>query len=344
MNLLNAINVRYIKADPSTYLMQYKKGVLKREGVGLAFYYYAPSTSLVAVPTASMDVPFMLRETTRDFQEVTVQGVFIFRVENPKQLASSMNFTLDAVGQNYASKDPEKLSARLVNMVQVMIRDEVQALELREALPATEMIASKLKDRLKTADMMQELGLKLVDLTLQAIKPGPETARALEASVREKLLQEADEALYIRRNSAIEQERAIKENELRTELAVEAKRREIQEAQIEAQRAIKERERQIRQEEMAGKVALEAKNKELILLSTANAREEADAKAYGMTAILKAMEGMDPKVMETLTLANLSPDQLVAQAFKALAENADRIGELNFAPDMLRELKGGLKK
>lgn len=66
MNILNALNVRYIKADPSTYLMQYKKGALKREGVGLAFYYYAPSTSLVAVPTASMEVPFMLREITKD--------------------------------------------------------------------------------------------------------------------------------------------------------------------------------------------------------------------------------------------------------------------------------------
>jgi len=340
MSLLNAFNVRYIKADPSTYLMQYKKGALKREGIGLAFYYFAPSTSLVAVPTASMDVPFMLREVTRDFQEVTIQGVLIYRVDDPKQLATSMNFTLDAEGKNYASKDPEKLPNRLVNMVQVMIRDEIQALELREALPSTEGIGSRLKERLKSADMMADLGLKLVDLTLQAIKPGPETSRALEASVRERLLQEADEALYIRRNSAIEQERAIKENELRTEIAVEAKRREIQEAQIEAQRAIKERERRIRQEEMEGKVALEARNQELIALSTANAKLEADAKAYGMAAILRAMQGMDPRVLEAITMAHLSPDQVVAQAFKSLADNAERIGEFNIAPDLLRELKG----
>lgn len=344
MGFLNAFSVRYIKADPSTYLMQYKKGALIREGVGLSFYYYAPSTSLVAVPTASMDVPFMLREITKDFQEVTIQGVLIYRVENPRQLAASMNFALDTAGQAYASKDPEKLASRLVNLVQVLIRDEIQALDLRDALPATESIGSRLKERLRSADMMQELGLKLMELTLQAIKPGPETARALEASVRERLLQEADEALYQRRNSAIEQERAIKENELRTELAVEAKRREIQEAQIEAQRAIKERERRIRQEEMDGKVALEAKNKELIVLSTANARQEADTKAYGMTAILKAMEGMDPKVLETITMAHLSPDQVVAQAFRALAENAERIGEFNIAPDLLRELKGVAKK
>lgn len=340
MNLLNTFNVRYIKADPSTFLMQYKKGALKREGVGLAFFYYAPSTSLVAIPTASMDVPFMLREVTRDFQEVTVQGLLVYRVEAPKQLAASMNFTLDAAGQGYTSKDPEKLSSRLVNLVQVAIRDEIQALELREALASTEGIGRRLKERLKGADMVAELGLKIIDLTLQAIKPGPETARALEASVREQLLQEADEALYLRRNSAIEQERAIKENELRTEMAVEAKRREIQEAQIEGQRVVKERERRIRQEEMEGKVTLEAKNQELIALSSENARTESDARAYGLTAVLKAMEGMDPRVLEAITMANLSPDQMVAQAFKSLADNAERIGEFNIAPDMLRELKG----
>ena len=91
---------------------------------------------------------------------------------------------------------------------------------------------------------------------------------------------------------------------------------------------------------MEGKVALEARNQELIALSTANAKLEADAKAYGMAAILKAMQGMDPRVLETITMAHLSPDQVVSQAFKSLAENAERIGELNIAPDLLRELKG----
>jgi regulator of protease activity HflC (stomatin/prohibitin superfamily) len=340
MSLFNAFNLRYIKADPSTYLMVYKKGALKREGVGLSFHYYGLTTSLVAIPIASMEVPFMLRETTRDYQEVTVQGAMIYRVEKPVKLASSMNFTLDAAGRNYISKDPEKLSNRVVNLVQVMVRDEIHALDLRDALASTEQIGTHLKERLRQAEMMDELGLKLVDLTLQAVKPSPETARALEAAVRERLLQEADEALHQRRNSAIEQERAIKENELRTEIAIEAKRQEIQEAQVEAQRSIKERERRISLEEMEGQVVLEARNQELIALSTANARQEADAKAYGMKAILQAMQGMDPRVLEAITMAHLTPDQLVGQAFKSLADHAERIGEFNIAPDMLRELKG----
>ena len=100
----------------------------------------------------------------------------------------------------------------------------------------------------------------------------------MEASVRESLLREADEATYARRNAAIEQERAIKENELRTELAVEAKTRELRESKMEAERSVKEKERLIRKEEMEAQVALETKRQELVDLATANERKQGDAK------------------------------------------------------------------
>ena len=48
--------IRYIKVPPTTYLLQYRRGQLAREGPGLAFFYYAPVTSLVAVPSGSADV------------------------------------------------------------------------------------------------------------------------------------------------------------------------------------------------------------------------------------------------------------------------------------------------
>ena len=51
------------------------------------------------------------------------------------------------------------------------------------------------------------------------------------------MFREADEAIYARRNSAVEQERAIKENELNTEIAVENKKRQIRETQMDAERA-----------------------------------------------------------------------------------------------------------
>ena len=63
--------IKFIKAEPTTYLLQYKKGRVVREGAGLSFFYYAPTSSLVSVPIGTTDVPFIFSEVTADFQEVT---------------------------------------------------------------------------------------------------------------------------------------------------------------------------------------------------------------------------------------------------------------------------------
>jgi len=175
-------------------------------------------------------------------------------------------------------------------------------------------------------------------LSILAIKPTPEMARALEAEMRETLLQEADEAIYSRRNAAVEQERAIKENELNTEIAVENKKRQIRETQMDAERAVQEKQRQIEREQMAGKIDVEKLNKELVLLATENLKYQADAQAYTLTASMQALAGVEAKTIEALASMNMNPNQLVAAAFRDLANNADKIGHLNVSPDLLREL------
>ena len=68
------MGIRYEKAAPTTYVLHYAGGRLKREGAGLAFFYWGPSATLVEVPLESQDVPFAFEEKTADFQSVTVQG------------------------------------------------------------------------------------------------------------------------------------------------------------------------------------------------------------------------------------------------------------------------------
>jgi hypothetical protein len=68
------LGIRFIKAQPTTYLMKYKGGSIAREGAGLSTLYYAPTTSLVAIPIGSRDASFIFQYTARDFQAVTVQG------------------------------------------------------------------------------------------------------------------------------------------------------------------------------------------------------------------------------------------------------------------------------
>ena len=69
----------------------------------------------------------------------------------------------------------------------------------------------------------------MLGLSILSIKATPEMAKAFQAGAREKMLQKADEAIYARRNTAVELERGIKENELNTEIAIEEKRRTVAE-------------------------------------------------------------------------------------------------------------------
>lgn len=333
--------IRYIKSDPSTYLIQYRGGGIRRKGVGLSFFYYAPSTSLVAVPVGSQDAPFMIKESTSDFQEVTVQGQVVFQVRDPEKLAQMMNYTLDAAGAAYVSQDPEKLSGRIINLVEVLVRAEIQQMGLRAALSAAKQLVSTIRDQLRASPVLAELGVAVIDLAIQAVRPAPETARALEASVREQLLKEADDAIYLRRNAAVEQERSIKENELRTELAVDAKKREIREAKMDAERAIKDKERQIRKDDMESEVALEERRKALVEMAVENERKQGEAKAYVVEQMLGAVNKLDPAFVEAIANSGMEPDRIIAQAFKGLAANAERIGNLNISPELLERLMQG---
>ena len=332
------LGFRYAKANPTTYLIQYRNGQPVREGAGLAFFYFAPSASLVSIPMESVDVPFMFREVSADFQEVTVQGQVSYRVSDPKLLATLMNFTLQASGSEHVSEDPAKLPQRVVNAVQVQLRAGLQGQRLQDLLRESEGLVQLVRDGLRRADGLPSLGLELVSLAILAIKPTPDTARALEAKVRESILKDADDALYLRRNAAIEQERAVKENELNTEIAVETKKRQIRETQMDAERAVLEKRLQIQAQEMQGRIASEKENEALTELRAANAKREADAKAYAMKALVQTVSGVDPKVLQALALGSADPSTIIAAAFQDLAQNASKIGQLNISPDLLQQL------
>lgn len=329
--------IRFIRTQPTQYVIQYQNGKVVREGTGLSFFYFSPTTSLVLIPTESEDIPFIFHEVTSDFQEITVQGQLTYRISNPKKLASLLNYALDAKG-SYVSEDPKKLSPRLINQTQVLLRTHVQEMPLRQALGASDALVLKVRNGINQDATVTATGVEVLSFSILAIKPQPETARALEAEVREKLLREADQAIYERRNAAVDQERAIKENELATEVALENKKRQIREAQMDAERAVQQKKRQMREEEMSTQIGLEQQKKTLVSLATENTKQEADAKAYSVAALMKVFAGVDAKVLQALTTAGMDPAQLMALAFRDLAEGANKIGQLNLSPDLLREI------
>ncbi|MGF7144847.1 regulator of protease activity HflC (stomatin/prohibitin superfamily) [Anaerotaenia torta] len=328
----------FIKFQPSEYVLKYRSGAIVKEGAGLSFYYYAPRTSIVVVPVGSTDVPFIFEEVTSDFQTVTVQGQITFRVVDQKKIAGLLNYTLDMKGKGYASDDPQKLPQRVINIVRVLTKKTLEGLPLKDAIKSSEALAKGILNEISENEEINRLGIEILGLSILAILPNKETARALEAQAREQILKKADEAIYERRNASIEQERRVKENEFNTEIAIENKKKQVRETQIEAERAVQQKQNQLREEQMNFDTTLEEKRKDLIELTVQNSRAEADAKAYELSAVMKSFEGMNPNVIQSLASIGMQPSQLIAIAFQELAEKAGKIGQLNISPDLLQEL------
>ena len=333
--------IRYIKVEPTMFVLQYVNGAIRREGVGLSLFYYEPITSIITVPVISTDVPFIFNEVAADFQSVTVQGQLTYRIADPKRVSGLLDFSLDLRTRQYRSNDPDKLSQRIVNVAQVLTRAELKSRELKAALGAADPITGQVLAGLRTSAALGALGVEILDFVILSLKPTPEMTKAMEAVAREETLRQADEAIYARRNAAVEQERKIKENELNTEIAVEQKKQQIREAQMDAEMAVEEKKRQIQTAQMEGEIALEEQKRSLVELQVANARQEADSQAYTVEATLRPLLALDPAVLEILASSSMDPRLLIAKAFRDMADNASKVGQLNITPDLLRSLIEG---
>jgi len=311
----------YRKANPTDYVLHFSRGKLAREGAGLSFFYFAPSSSIVSVPLASVNIPFVFNEPTADFQTLTVQGQITYRIADPKRAAAMLDFTLDAKGR-YVSDQYQKLPERLVYSLQTLVRAEIQALPLRQALVHGDSLTARVLLQLKASPEIVQLGVEILNLAILSLKPTPEMAKALEAEAREALNRNADEAVYSRRNSAIEQERRLKENELETELLVQTKQRELHERELEAQ------------------ISLEKQRAALTDQKTENERKEADTRAYALKAVITPVRDLDWRMLMMLNPQSGDARNSIALAFQELASNAQKIGELNISPDLLRTLIG----
>lgn len=332
------LGIQYLKTDPTQYVIHYQNGRVAREGPGLAFFYYRPLSSIAVVPVGSVDVPFIFNEFTADYQPVTVQGQLTYRITDPKLVAGLLNYTVTNAPDHYTTDDPDKLPPRLTHLAQVLTRSEFSGRGLREALKASDEIAQAMREKLSRSDALKALGVEVLTFSILAIKPTPDMSRALEAEAREALLKLADNAIYDRRNSAVEQERRIKENELNTEIAVEEKKRQIRETKVEADLAVEAKEQQIREQALNGQIKLEEERKKLVGARVENTRVEADAQAYAVEASLRPLTQLDNNVLQLLAVQTADPRLMVSMAMKELAQNAGKIGQLNITPDLLETL------
>ncbi len=368
------MGLRLKKFKPTEYVAVVRKGKTVKSGQGLTVFYNDIHTDIMVAPITAFDGTFAFDElVTADYQTVCVQGAITYMIDNFDRAYRMADFTY---GRNYEDKKNramELFCKRINNVIRAVVIRETGKMDVRNIIKNADRMEDLIAEGLKNDETVESLGVRILAINILGIVAKPDTRKALEAAAREQILKEQDDAIYLRRNAAIEQERLIKENELNTEIKVAEKEKEKKEKEqeikkrlletelemelerqereqeikgkaLESELALEEKEKdrkiKMQQREIEEKIKLENRNKEFVDLEVENEKKRAEEQAYAVAAMMKAYENVNVALIEACALANMDPKALMAKAFMELGENAGKIGTLNMTPDLLETIIG----
>ena len=287
---------KHYKFQPNEYVLVMKNGKVIKQGVGLSFFCNTLNTGMSVVPTVSFDTFFAFDDVlTSDFQGINIQGDISYIIRDYEKVAGMIDFSYTGES-GYEEKKAEAkqvMGKRITNLAKTSASKFVNARDVKTVIHAQEELAAFLSEEMTSNEAITDLGLDVVTVSILAVSPSVETKRALEAATREQILQQQDEAIYKRRNAAIEQERIVKENELNTEIKVAEKKHENE---------------MLQQKNALEEVELESKV----------TKEKADARAYANEVVLKAMEAVDKDILLAILLSGMDSKTLIAKALTVL--------------------------
>lgn len=334
--------IRYKKFEPTEYVMKIRRGSVIQQGVGLSFFYNTMTTSLMVFPATAFDTGFIYDDImTSDFQKLNVQGDISYTIADYEKAAGMVDFSYKGIKKEYDTnllEAKQKMAKRIMNLTKVYITKFISTKDIRDAIKSQDELAAVLKAALKEDETIREFGLQVIAISILGISPQPDTRRALEAATREEILKQQDDAVYKRRNCAIEQERAIKENELNTEIKIAEKEKEKHEKAMETKRMLQEKQAELDAKKIANDIQLEEENRKLVDLQTENEKKKSDAKAYDSEVLLRTFSGVDTEVIKALAVSGMDSRSLIAKAFMEIGDKADKIGVLNVSPELLETL------
>ena len=335
------MGIAYRKFEPTEYVMKVRKGKAVQKGLGLSFFYNTMTTSMVVIPATAVDTGFAFDELmTADFQSVSVQGDISYIVTDYERASRMVDFSWKGKKEYAAAltEAKQKMSKRVLNLVKVCITKFISGKTVREAIVSADELAGALREGMREDETLKDFGLELVSVSILGVLARSDTRKALEAAAREEILRQQDDAIYKRRNAAIEQERLVKENELNTEIRVAEKQKEKREKEMEMKRLVQEKQAELDARRIASEISLEEENCRLVDLQTENEKKKSDAKAYDSEALLKTFAGVDKEIVKALAISGMDSRSLIARAFLEMGDKADKIGTLNVSPDLLNAL------
>ncbi len=304
--------IRRLRSDASFHVLRYSKGRRIQSGRGLTFWFNPDGASIAELPMDDRDLPFLFNSRSRDFQEITVQGLIVWRVADPEKLADRVNFSIDLQQGLPLGAPVDQIATLLTGLGQQLAAQYLTALDVNGVLAeGVAALQARMEAGLVGVDRLTAMGLEVVNLRISDVSPSMELKRALQTPTFERLQQQADQATFERRALAVEKERAIAENEL------------------------------------ANQIELARRQKELIETEDANGRNQAtaDAAAHKIAADAEAgrirtveQARADMEGARVAIYSDLPPAVLLGLAAREFAGKLQTIEHLNITPDVISTL------
>jgi regulator of protease activity HflC (stomatin/prohibitin superfamily) len=216
----------HLRAEPNQFILHYRSGKLARRGAGLAYWFSPLSAAIAQLPVEDVETTFVLTERTADYQDVSVQCTLTYRVADAELAASRINFSVSLQNGSWTEEPLARLASFWSQRARRSARTYLTSVPLVDAVGrGADVIRVAMEEALRVDTEIAAMGLTLVSVQVQRVAPTPDMDKALQTPVREAIQQRADEAVFARRAQAVENERAIKQNELSTEIEL-ARRQE----------------------------------------------------------------------------------------------------------------------
>ncbi|WP_030437369.1 SPFH domain-containing protein [Actinoplanes subtropicus] len=343
------LHLRHLRGTPTSWVRHTVGGKPRKQGTGLSFWYRPLTAVLSEVPVDDRELPLLFHARTEDFADVTVQATVTYRFSDPGAAAGRLDFSIDPYQGRWRGQPLDQVATLLAELAQQPALDLLARLPLAEALTAgIAPVRQGVADALAHDPRLTETGVTVVSARVVAIRPEPDLERALQTPTREQVQQDADRATYARRANAVQQERAIAENELQSK--IELARREQQ--LVEQRGANTRREAELDAESQLVTARGEAQRQEVAAHGAAErarltAGAEADAsrvrdEARAAGARVVGLAEAEAEAARLAAYRDLPPAVLRSLALKELAQHVPAIGELTVTPDLLSKLIGRL--
>ncbi|OJX97713.1 MAG: hypothetical protein BGO96_12275 [Micrococcales bacterium 73-15] len=317
--------VSHATSDATRFLVHGTGGSIHPRGTGASFWFRPLGSTLSEVPVEDLELGSIVRVTTSDRQEVSVQLALTVRIVEPELAARRLDFAIDLATGEWTGRPLQTLQNRVAEAAGQFTARTVARTSLAAVLgDGLELVRDAVRAGFAAEAHLADSGIEMVSVRVVAVRPEEDVERALQTTVREAIQAEADRATYDRRAQAVDRERAIKENELhtRTELA----RREAELVELVGSNDLRRTEQELDRADLRARADLAGKRLEV----DARVDEIARVAAAENEALGTRLAAYDA-AGTTALLASIAPDVLAA---------LPRIDSLTITPDMLADALG----